>query len=228
MSTQTRFLTSRRFSGDCASSLHYISCYHEAFANNLYAGTRWIPRCLGLGRLPLSSFLLWGFTTYRYSVTCFKLTKCNFKWTGQNDILPSSVHDDAILDSKRDEYLYLDAIKFIKKVKSSSAFAETSPMLNDISGVASWEKINTGMLKLYEGEVLKKLPVIQHLLFGSMLPCTWTFTQKQCNEERSFAGRSRDFCASTNIQNPIKATASNTQDPSIKPGSLQTKNSPCV
>lgn len=30
------------------------------------------------------------------------------------------------------------------------------------------------MLKLYEGEVLNKLPVVQHLVFGSLIRCTWT------------------------------------------------------
>lgn len=84
------------------------------------------------------------------------------------------MHDDAVLEARSSEYLYLDAIKFIKEVKSGSPFAETSPMLNDISALPSWEKINGGMLKLYEGEVLKKLPVIQHLCFGALFPCTWT------------------------------------------------------
>lgn len=79
-----------------------------------------------------------------------------------------------MLETHSKDYLYLDAIKFIKEVKSGSSFAETSPMLNDISALPSWEKINGGMLKLYEGEVLKKLPVIQHLCFGSLFPCTWT------------------------------------------------------
>lgn len=79
-----------------------------------------------------------------------------------------------MLETCSKDYLYLDAIKFIKDVKSGSPFAETSPMLNDISALPSWEKINGGMLKLYEGEVLKKLPVIQHLCFGSLFPCTWT------------------------------------------------------
>lgn len=79
-----------------------------------------------------------------------------------------------MLETCSKDYLYLDAIKFIKEVKSGSSFAETSPMLNDISALPSWEKINGGMLKLYEGEVLKKLPVIQHLCFGSLFPCTWT------------------------------------------------------
>jgi hypothetical protein len=96
---------------------------------------------------------------------------------GQSEFLPGSIHDDTVLENHCNEFLYFDAIKFIKEVKSGSPFAETSPMLNDISALPSWEKITGGMLKLYEGEVLKKFPVIQHLVFGSLLPCTWTPTQ---------------------------------------------------
>jgi hypothetical protein len=87
--------------------------------------------------------------------------------------VPLSVHEETVLEASSKEFLYLDAIKFIREVKAGSSFAETSPMLNDISALPSWEKINGGMLKLYEGEVLKKLPVIQHLRFGSLFPCTW-------------------------------------------------------
>lgn len=65
--------------------------------------------------------------------------------------------------------MYFGCIKFIKSVKKGVPFGESSPILNDISAVPSWEKVTSGLLKMFQAEVLGKQPVIKHLKFGSLL-----------------------------------------------------------
>lgn len=38
-----------------------------------------------------------------------------------------------------------------------------SPILNDIAELPTWDRVNEGLCKMYRGEVLGKLPVVQHL-----------------------------------------------------------------
>lgn len=59
-------------------------------------------------------------------------------------------------------------------MKHGGGFSNYAPMLHDISRLPTWAKVNSGMVKMYFGEVLDKLPVSQHLLFGTLLPYTWT------------------------------------------------------
>ncbi|KAK9685171.1 Phosphotyrosyl phosphate activator (PTPA) protein [Popillia japonica] len=67
------------------------------------------------------------------------------------------------------DYMFLGCIKYINSVKKGP-FAEHSNQLWGISGVASWSKINGGLIKMYKVEVLGKFPVVQHIVFGSLLP----------------------------------------------------------
>lgn len=51
-----------------------------------------------------------------------------------------------------EEFMFLSCIKYINKVKTGP-FAEHSNQLWSISGVASWLKINGGLIKMYKVEV---------------------------------------------------------------------------
>lgn len=82
---------------------------------------------------------------------------------------PAKFLDDDIIDKYHSEYMFLSCIKHIKEVKKGP-FAEHSNQLWSISAVGSWSKINQGLIKMYKKEVLAKFPVVQHVLFGSLLP----------------------------------------------------------
>eukprot|EP00743_Colponemidia_sp_Colp-15_P004771 GILK01005138.1.p1 GENE.GILK01005138.1~~GILK01005138.1.p1 ORF type:complete len:350 (-),score=40.18 GILK01005138.1:144-1091(-) len=119
---------------------------------------------------PAGSHGVWGLDDYHF---------LPFLWGASQlvqhpELTPSSIHTAAVLDTYQADFMYISCIHFIRQVKSSSPFAENSPILNDISGVPSWEKVNSGLIKMYQVEVLSKLPVIQHFLFGSLLPDSWS------------------------------------------------------
>lgn len=64
--------------------------------------------------------------------------------------------------------MFIGCIDYIQQVKTGH-IAEHSNQLWSISAVQSWSKICTGLIKMYQKEVLSKFPVIQHVLFGSIL-----------------------------------------------------------
>ena len=74
-----------------------------------------------------------------------------------------------MLEAHHQDYLYLSCIRCIRQTKVGAPFSETSPMLNDISQLGDWARVVAGLMRLFRGEVLLKLPVVQHLVFGSLL-----------------------------------------------------------
>ncbi len=81
---------------------------------------------------------------------------------------PGSVAKLNLVEKEKVRNMYFSAIAFIYDVKKGP-FWEHSPMLYDISGIKDgWGKINKGMIKMYNAEVLSKFPVVQHFPFGSL------------------------------------------------------------
>ncbi|XP_039950783.1 serine/threonine-protein phosphatase 2A activator [Bactrocera tryoni] len=81
---------------------------------------------------------------------------------------PARFLDEDIINEYKDDYLFIGCIDYIKQVKTGH-FAEHSNQLWSISAVPSWTKINSGLVKMYQKEILSKYPIMQHALFGKLL-----------------------------------------------------------
>ncbi|RKF55731.1 Serine/threonine-protein phosphatase 2A activator 1 [Erysiphe neolycopersici] len=94
---------------------------------------------------------------------------------------PSNISNKTVVDKERKINFFFGAIGFIFDVKTGP-FWEHSPMLFDISGVrAGWGKINKGMIKMYNVEVLSKLPVsCAALSIWIIIQLGASFRKKRC------------------------------------------------
>jgi len=82
-------------------------------------------------------------------------------------IKPKSISDPEMAEMLSKENHFFACLAYIHKVKTGP-FHEHSNQLWNISGVPLWTKVFTGLIKMYRAEVLSKLPVMQHTLFGSI------------------------------------------------------------
>ncbi|XP_046855557.1 serine/threonine-protein phosphatase 2A activator-like [Xenia sp. Carnegie-2017] len=85
-----------------------------------------------------------------------------------HNLRPDSIPNEDVCNASKEEFLFFDCVNNIHKVKSGPFF-EHSNTLWGMSSVQTWNKVNSGLLKMYKVEVLSKFPVIQHFVFGSIL-----------------------------------------------------------
>ncbi|KAI8089396.1 uncharacterized protein BX664DRAFT_280307 [Halteromyces radiatus] len=114
---------------------------------------------------PAGSHGVWGLDDHQFLPYVWG----SAQMIGHSKLKPSSITKPDIVEMMAKDYLYYRCIQYIGQVKRGP-FHEHSPMLFDISAVASWNKVNTGMAKMYVAEVLKKVPVVQHFPFGHLFP----------------------------------------------------------
>jgi len=76
-------------------------------------------------------------------------------------------------------------------------------MLNDISNVKQWSKVCTGLMKMYQAEVLGKLPIMQHFLCSKFLDFTKTEEPESYNEDVYALGQEFPVCCGGRMPSAI-------------------------
>eukprot|EP00963_Diacronema_lutheri_P000733 scaffold45_cov337-Pavlova_lutheri.AAC.10 len=113
---------------------------------------------------PAGSHGVWGLDDYQHLPFYFGAAQL----MGHKYITPRSIHNFEVLEGYGKDYMYLSSVAFVLHVKKGP-LKETSPILSDVSSVKDWGKVNRGMLRMYQNEVMGKFPIMQHFLFGSII-----------------------------------------------------------
>ena len=113
---------------------------------------------------PAGSQGVWGLDDYQFLPFIFGSSQL----IANPEIAPKDFVDTKVVEKGYSDYMFLGCIKFITDHKKGP-FSEHSNQLWNISGVPTWSKVNSGLIKMYKAEVLCKQPVIQHFVFGSLL-----------------------------------------------------------
>jgi serine/threonine-protein phosphatase 2A activator len=134
---------------------------------------------------PAGSHGVWGLDDYHCLPFYFGACQLQADGDEEDHYKPSCIHENSILERDGDTFLYFGCIRHIKNLKRNVPFFESSPMLNDISRMDNWAKVSAGLLRLFDGEVLKKRQVVQHFVFGNIFRANWEPSEEARREPPS-------------------------------------------
>ncbi|KAI0077814.1 Phosphotyrosyl phosphatase activator [Panus rudis PR-1116 ss-1] len=109
---------------------------------------------------PAGSHGVWGLDDYSFLGYIFGSAQLR-----ESDIPVSSILRPPLPPSN----LYYLSISRIHQVKSGPFHEHSSQLYSIATGVPKWTKVNSGLFKMYEAEVLGKRVVVQHIPLGGLL-----------------------------------------------------------
>lgn len=113
---------------------------------------------------PAGSHGAWSVDDY----VCLPFVFGSSQLIGNENITPANVIDPTVSKNNKDEYSYCRWIDYLYHDKVGP-FAEHSRMLYSLRNLPHFTKLNGGMIKMYQGEVMDRFLVVQHFRFGTIL-----------------------------------------------------------
>lgn len=129
---------------------------------------------------PAGSHGVWGLDDYQFMPFLWGSSQL----AGQVEISPGQILEPGVLEGAEPDYLYAKAIGHIFSLKKGRSFGEHSPLLYDLTALPDWGRINKGMIRMYQEEVLHKFPVVQHFEFSRWLPMEKEATITEAEREK--------------------------------------------
>ncbi|KAF5345658.1 hypothetical protein D9757_014208 [Collybiopsis confluens] len=115
---------------------------------------------------PAGSHGVWGLDDSHFLDIFSAVVNCEVQKIYQSDIPVSAVLYPPLPPTN----LYFISIMRIHEVKHGPFHEHSSQLYSIATGVPNWGKVNSGLFKMYEAEVLGKRVVVQHIPLGGLLP----------------------------------------------------------
>jgi len=123
---------------------------------------------------PAGSHGVWGLDDYCFLPYLFGSAQLLVSDTFPSVILGLVLPDATKSEKEKAENLppnlYTLSLRRILRLKTGPFFEHSSQLYSIANGVPKWEKVFTGLGKMYEAEVLGKRVVVQHLPLGGLIP----------------------------------------------------------
>ncbi|KAJ2501418.1 Serine/threonine-protein phosphatase 2A activator 2 [Coemansia sp. RSA 1972] len=178
---------------------------------------------------PAGSQGVWGLDDFHFLPFLFGSGQLRL----HKHLKPKSIHNPEILQEFSRDYMYFECVRFVMSIKTGS-LRWHSPMIDDISGAKSWEKVNLGLFKMFRVEVIGKLPIMQHFMFGTLIEFTGSAPEQTadcgdgCDDHGHVFAFGQEFpdCCGIKVPSAAAAAAVQSDDILAKPRDVFTRPIP--